>query len=81
MNQDIYIVRTPELGPKIVRNICACFPEGLSVEEFQLQLEGRLGQKLQDCDIRSFLSRWRFLDIRNSRGTIWVHLKMNRKDH
>jgi len=81
MSQDIYIVRTPELGPKIVRNICACFPEGLSVEEFQLQLEGRLGQKLQDCDIRSFLSRWRFLDIRNSRGTIWVHLKMNRKDH
>lgn len=75
MSQDIFIVRTPELGPKIVRNICACFPEGLSVQEFQLQLEGRLGQKLGDCDIRSFLSRWRFLDIRSKGGSAWVYLK------
>jgi len=83
-HQDIFIVRTPELGPKIVRNICACFPEGLSIDEFQLQLEGRLGQKLSDCDIRSFLTRWRFLEIRKHAGmprTSMVHLKVEKYSH
>jgi len=76
MSQDIFIIRTPELGPKIVRNICACFPEGLTLPEFQKQLEGRLGQSLKDCDVRAFLTRWRFLEIRARRDrTVTVHLK------